>query len=376
MFAWFTATVDWMAQWVPRPVATAILLSLLWFIVAVPTIKLLAAADRSWWRRAARQNRTWIIGLAIAGAALLLRGGSTGFADFTIVGAAALLGAGGMAVWQRGKIRQVESTSTIQWRTTTESHPGFPVITWTQLIDTGLQQKDALNRTEFNIMRGMLAGGPVLGWVLGGGEGALIGLGIAFFLLPAVNRYSVAPKTENVGGYAPMPGKWTERQPTELERQIEAEPITELWEAQAFIDTPAGADIYTATPFFTVQWRNAATGDIVPKCFEDWTTLSAFEFESHEKLFRDRIGPRKYQSPYVIITRKQSGHLIEVARDMTGQEKLQRVFVSLDQAFGPQRRQDFLRERDQKLREAALKAPPVDSPTIPDTQTIRQKPVL
>lgn len=378
MLDWFTATVDWLAQWAPRPIATAILLSILWFVVAVPLIKLMAAADLSWWRRSAYQNRKWILILVIAGLALLVRGTNIGFSDFIIVGVAALLAAGSFAAWQYRSARKTEALQSALWRTQAETHPGYRVITWTQLVDTGLQQKDLLNRAELKFMTGTLAGGPLVGWVLGGAEGALVGLGLAWFLLPAATRRAVAPKVENVGGHAPMPGTWSERQPNEIERQIEAEPVIEVWEAQAFVDTLDGTDMFTGTPYMTVQWRNPTTGEIRLKCHEKWTTLSAFEFDAADRFFADPVTPRKYRSPQVIITRSTSGKLIELARDMTGTDHLQPRFKELDEEFGPDRRHRFNLERDHVRRQRANEKP-ADAPSSPPDETIpavRQMPTL
>ena len=113
----------------------------------------------------------------------------------------------------------------------------------------------------------------VLGWIVGSWAGAGIGFAIAWFLIPAVDRYSTPPKLENVGGHVPMLTKWGERQPTEQERQSDGKPITEMWEAQALVSPVGAADLFDGEPHFIVRWRNAKTGETRLMCFQPWSAL-------------------------------------------------------------------------------------------------------
>ena len=118
------------------------------------------------------------------------------------------------------------------------AHPDFPIIRWTQLVDTGQLQEDARNSFELGLMLTIIFGGGAIGLYLGGLTGALLGLFCGLWLSPSANRNAVAPKLETVGGYVPMPGRWSERPLTPLEQAIDREPIVEVHDAMAFLSSP------------------------------------------------------------------------------------------------------------------------------------------
>ena len=172
-----------------------------------------------------------------------------------------------------------------------------------------------------------------------------------------------------------MPGKWSERPPTELERKIDAEPVIESWEAQAFISSSAGADFIVAEPHFVVQWRNLKTGEERTKVFYPWPEMSPFDMASSEKLFGYRDRPMQYKDPWVITVRTKDGVPLEVARDMTGQAKLQAVFFTLSRHFGVERRAAFFLERAAERKRRGLDQPIVEEAPV-TTDGIRLRPPI
>ena len=372
---WLNIPIRWLAQWMPEIGASIIVYGALCFVVGVPLAEAWEFVRVRWWVHLRRNERRLFLLFVTVGTILVARGNVASIPQLIYGGLLSLAGALAVVVYSIVVRRGVVASSQSEWEIRSETAPGFPVISWWQDVDTGLQQKHAQNNVEFNIMLWMLVGGPVIGWILGDWTGAAIGLALAMFFVPGVNRYSTPPKLENVGGYAPMPGKWGERQPTELERRIEGEPITEAWEAQASIIPVGGADLIEGEPYFVVRWRNAQTGETRLMCYQQWALLSPFELDSFEKLFGFRGTPLQYRDPWVITVRTDAAGVLELARDMAGQARLQTAFLSMARAFGVDRRTAFLRERAAQRRERGLDMPA--TPAAPaQSSGIRQRPPL
>jgi len=267
-------------------------------------------------------------------------------------------------------------SSAALWLPLSETAPGFPVVVWEQEVDLGIIQKDERNRIELNLMLAVLMGGPVIGWVLYSWTGAIVGFFVASFFAMGADRDATPPKLETVGGFVPMPGRWGRRQPTEHERRIDAEPVTEFWQAQAYIAPVGGSDLIEGEPYLVVHWRNTRTGDAVTVCNQAWKDLAPFELGSYETQFGYRAAPLQYKDPWVITVRSEAAGMILLARDMRGQRHLQDLFLfKLSPAFGVERRSAFFRVREAERRSRGLDQPPV-MPAPPMTQGVKQRPKL
>ena len=369
---WFSAVVGWVSHWIPEPGATIVVGGALCLLIGIPVSELSALVDKRWWSRAGRLERRAILFLAAAAVIFYSRGhviSDSNFKAYGIYAALATLVAIAYSVVKRiVGVRRFRSS----WETRTETAPGFPVITWQQDVDTGLQGKHVRGKIEYTMMLCWMAMGVALGWVWGGWGGAGVGFIVTAYFAPAINRNAVAPKLENVGGFAPVPGQWGERPPSDAEREADARPVVETWEAQAYVIAIGGPNLYEGEPHFVVQWRNPKTGDALVKAFEPWPDLAPFELDSYERLFGYRGTPLQYRDPWVITTRTRKD-MLELARDMAGQYRVQQVFFDLTQQFGVDRRAAFYRERALERRRRGLDQPLPAEPAV-DANGIRTKP--
>jgi hypothetical protein len=376
MARFFGEAIAVLSAWLPQAVAKITVYTVAGSIVLVPAMMLGDLIYNRWWRRLRQVQRRLI---SWSAATALFLGYFDATPPYTIPEApyvaltALLVAAGGILYsllpWRRS------SPAHDGWETRPETFPGFPVVTWFQDVDTGRQQKHAIAGIEAKMILGVLVAGSLIGLFLGGPSGALIGFFIACYLAPAANRYAVPPRLENVGGYTPMPGRWSERQPTEVERQIDNEPIVETWQGQAVIVAIGGKDLIEGEPAFEVRWRRPDTGEVRLLCHKPWASLSSIELDSYGKLFVGRTAPLPYHEPWVITARVDGQHLLEVARDMGGQARLQTVFAQLILRFGIERRNAFMLERATERKRRGLDRLPMP-PQIPSETGFRNKPKL
>ena len=372
--SWLAPVVDWLSLWMPPWLATGIVYGVPCIAIGIPLSEAWTALTNRWWNQIGRTERRLVLILAFGGAILCARGYVTTESKMTFAGEIALVAALAVSAYT-AFTKTAKSTSPYRLETRSETAPGLPVVNWRQEVDNGLQQKDLRNALEMYGMLWILIGGTLLGWIFNGVSGAGFGFFVACFFAPAANRNSTPPKLENVGGFVPVPGKWGERSPTELERRLDAEPITETWEGQAFITNSGGADLIEGTPIFVVQWRNIKTGAIACVCYVNWSDLSPFELDSSEKLFGNRGMPLQYKDPWIIATRSVDAVLMEIARDMAGQARLQHVFFTLSRHFGQERRTAFFLERAAERQRRGLDGPITkELPIGPDG--VRQRPQL
>lgn len=346
-----------------------------WCVVGIPLTMGWDYLRKHWWGRTGKVEHRLFLLLIGGGPIVYARGSVAEVASLRTIGIVSIVGAMALVGFGVHRQRGHATAQDADWETRRTTAGGLPVVTWMQQVDTGLIQKDARTNLELSFLVGILVAGAAIGWIYGDLPGAGVGFLIACFVAPAVGRDAVPPKLENVGGFVPMPGRWTERQPTELERKIDGEPIIEQWEAQAFIQA-VNDDPIAHEPYFVVHWRNGVTRQVQIRSHRAWLAMASFELESAERVFGSRGTPLPYRDPWVIITRSDDGRVLELARDMTGQAQLQQVLMRLTQEFGVERRAVFKRERDAERRKRGLDKPnpPAAVPLQPATP--KKKPVL
>lgn len=370
---------DWaihaLSVWMPEPAASLIVILGICFVVLLPLSALWSLLHARWWRRITPlQRKLFLFSIGIA-FVLLARDYMSGTPRFRVAGLASIAAAVAIVLWSLHPRPRPDPEDEYKWEVRSETAPGFPVVGWWQEVDTGYLQKNARNTFELYAMRAILIAGPVIGWIINDWEGAGVGLLIALFLLPAANRYSTPPKLENVGGYVPMPSSWGQRQPTEVERLIDNEPITEVMEAQAYVSTANGADLIAGEPRFIVQWRSSGGRNVTRKFDLPWDAVLSLELDSFDRLFVDRVRPLPYRAPSVIIARVETG-IIEVARDMGLPANQQRLFANLTRHFGVERRAVFMRERQTERKRLGLDRPAAPPPPPADEPGPRKRPKL
>ena len=163
--SWLSPFVHWLSQWMPHWVASILVYGVPCILIGIPLSEGWAILRRRWWNRLGHNESRLLLLLAFGAALLYSRGHVTMDANLKLAGLLMLAGAAGVVAYSvivRG-IRMPITSS--RWETRTETAPGFPVITWRQDVDTGLQQKHVRNAIELNLLVGWIIGCVALGWI-------------------------------------------------------------------------------------------------------------------------------------------------------------------------------------------------------------------
>lgn len=246
------------------------------------------------------------------------------------------------------------------WITVAETAPGFPVLSWSEEVPTGLTQGHVMDRVEFYVMLAMPVIGGLLGALFGGGVGFWVGVVIGVVLMPAAFRRSTVPTLQNVGGYIPMPSAWGKREPTAQEQRSEAMPVTQIDQVQAFI---AFAEQEGAADCFVVLVDPASKGSVQCRVMIPWPALMDFSKDMYQRNFASKTRPPVIADTPVIVARWPQGTLL-VSETVHGEAELDRQLLPLITHFGPERRDAYY--RDKRRRERAARGAQDGSSTIPD----------